>query len=263
LLSKTNILVEQFQRDLEFASTIQKTLLPISELSLPGVSVTTKYLPAPGLGGDYFDIFELSDKRHLGILIADSQTHGMAAALLSVLLKLHVDEFKALASSSQTLVEHLNHALYQIHLSKLPGLDFFFGILDRTTLKFDFTSAGKLTPLLWTQSQLLSLDNHRNPPLGVQPDTQFISRSYPLKPGDLVFLHTNGLNTAFEKEGETLLSGLSKVFSSSQSLDPLYFQTELLAKLNRIKEEETELSDDVTLIQLLIDQRALYLAQSK
>ena len=265
LLQKTNHLVEQFQKDLDFASSIQRTLLPTSEIIIPGISLTTKYIPADGLGGDYFDVFELSDKRHLGILVADSQTHGMAAALLSVLLKMHVDEFKALASSSKSLVEHLNRALYQIHLSKLPGLHFIFGILDRSTLSFEFTAAGNLKPLLFSRMGLKALTGQStsNPPLGLSPDVHFSTEFLQLKPGDLLFLHTDGLVQAFQRKEEVLLKELEGIFRSTETVDPFHYQSELLAKLNKLKEEHSELPDDVTFIQLFIDQKALYLAQSK
>jgi hypothetical protein len=46
-------------------------------------------------------------------------------------------------------------------------------------------------------------------------------------------------------------------------MDPLFFQTELLAKIDRYQESKSELPDDITLIQLMIDKKALYLTQSK
>lgn len=263
LSQHTENLIQQFQSDLELATKVHHQLLPPSEIQIPGISVISKYLPASGLGGDYFDVFELPDKRHLGILIADSQTHGMASALLSTLLKLRLDELKASGSLSQHLMNFLNQELFSIHKSQLPGLDLVFGLLDRSTLTFEYCVAGNLRPLFWNYPHFTELPCSETPPLGVLPDHKYSTSLIQLRPGDLLFLHTNGLEAIFGKTGEPLRGDLASVFKSIKKLEPLDFQTEILAHINEYQETHTEIPDDITLIQLFIDKKALYVAQSK
>lgn len=256
-------LLSQFQEDVELATKIHHQLLPSSDLKFPGISVTSKYLPAAGLGGDYFDVFDLKDKRHLGVLIADSQTHGMAAALLSTLLKIRLEDIKERGSLSESLMNQLNCELYQVHQSKLPGLDLTFGLLDRTTLSFEYASAGSLRPLIWNYPTFSELPCSETPPLGINPNYVYTTKTIQLKPGDLLFFHTNGLEAIFGKKGNPLRTNLAEVFASIKKMDPVDFQTELLAQINRFQEEQSELPDDITLVQLLIDKKTLYLTQSK
>jgi len=263
LSEKIEQLAHQFQEDVELAAKIHHQLLPSSDLSLPGISVTSKYLPAAGLGGDYFDVFELDDKKHLGILMADSQTHGMAAALLSTLLKTRLDDFKQEGSFCQHLMTHLNQELYQIHQSKLPGLDLVFGLLDRKTLAFEYVSAGSLKPLIWNYPHFQELPNPGNPALGISPNQEYETEIFQLRPGDLLFFHTNGLEAVFGETGNPLRLHLANLFTSIKKMNPLDFQTELMAQINRFQETNRELPDDITLIQLLIDKKTLYLTQSK
>jgi len=263
LAKQTDDLLQRFQMDLELATKVHHQLLPPSDIQIPGVSVTSKYLPASGLGGDYFDVFELQDKKHLAVLVADSQTHGMASALLSTLLKIRLDELKEKGPFAQNLMNHLNREIYQIHQSKLPGLDLFFGVLDRSTLTLEYASAGALRPLFWKYPHFSELPCDENPPLGIQPNHDYTTSLTQLRPGDLLFFHTNGLEAIFEEKGDSFRNELAGLFTSGKKMDPLFFQTELLAKIDRYQESKSELPDDITLIQLMIDKKALYLTQSK
>ena len=95
LSTRSESLLAQLERDLSMATEVQRTLFPKETPIVPGVSVAAKYLPATGVGGDYYDIFEMGDRRFFGLLLADSKSHGMAAALLSVLLKTSINQMHA------------------------------------------------------------------------------------------------------------------------------------------------------------------------
>jgi len=262
LTTKTNLLIQQFEKDLGLAETIQKSLLPKVEPGIPGISLAVKYLPASGLGGDYYDIFELEDKRRFGLLVADSQTHGMAAALLTVLLKLQLEELKNDFPDSKSLVTHLNNQITTGE-SSASSLNLVYGILDRTNLSFEYCAAGPLRPLLWRNSKLITLSQESNPPVGQLKNHSYHQSVFQLLPGDLLLFNTNGLEAPFKARGLSLLEGISDAFASVQGNDPVLFQNELLAQINRYKEAEEELPDDITLIQVAVDNKAIYLAQSK
>ena len=263
LAKQTDDLLQRFQIDLELATKVHRQLLPASDIQIPGISVTSKYLPASGLGGDYFDVFELQDKKYLAVLVADSQTHGMASALLSTLLKIRLDELKEQGPLAQNLMNHLNREIYLIHQSKLPGLDLLFGVLDRTTLTLEYASAGALKPLLWNYPHFSELPCAENPPLGIHPNHQYTTTFTQLHPGDLLFFYTNGLEAIFEATGDSFRNELARLFTLGKKIDPLGFQTELLAKIHRYQESKSEIPDDITMIQLMIDKKVLYLTQSK
>lgn len=263
LSEKTKQLIQQFEKDLGLAESIQQMLLPKVEPGIPGISLAVKYLPASGLGGDYYDIFELEDKKRFGLLVADSQTHGMAAALLTVLLKLRIEELKNDFPDSKSLVTHLNEQIKSVQSASTTGLNLIYGILDRTNLKFEFCTAGPLRPLLWRNSKLITLTQDPNPPVGQSEQHTYNQNVFQLLPGDLLLFNTNGLEAPFRARGLSLTEGISDAFSGVQGSDPVLFQNELLAQINRYKEAEEELPDDITLIQLAVDQKAIYLAQSK
>ncbi|MCB0417766.1 MAG: SpoIIE family protein phosphatase [Bdellovibrionales bacterium] len=256
--SKATQLITQFEKDVALASNIQRSLLPKKTPQIPDIRLVTKYKPAAGFGGDYYDIFEFGDKKRYGFLMADSKTHGMAAALLTVLIKIRLEEMKDRFPDSKSFVEHLNTEIQHVHKKEMNSLSLFYGILDRSSLSFQYTSAGALTPLLWRLGEATPLSTAANPALGEANDFSFRESFISLKPGDLLLLHTDGLEGVLGAES-TKTSLASILSEADPAPDPQEIQNEILGKVDRHLEGAT-LKDDITLIQILVEGRALYVA---
>ena len=72
----------QLEADQIAARQIQQTLHPQKLEELQGYQVETVYRPFRDVGGDYFDVIELSNNRTL-FAVADVSGKGMSAALLA------------------------------------------------------------------------------------------------------------------------------------------------------------------------------------
>jgi hypothetical protein len=255
-------LVRQLERDVELASHIQRSLLPKSFPQIPGVALAAKYLPATSVGGDYYDIFEFGDRRRFGVLLADSKTHGMAAALLSVLLKLRLEEMKERFPDSRSLLMHLHQELHQIDAKDRASLSVLYGILDRNALTFQYTAAGHLQPLLWRQNRRVGELLAATAALGEGQAPVFNEQTVQLKPGDLLFFHTDGLFQILGARGAPL-EELERMLSGRGAFpDPIDIQMDLLGLVHQ-HQEKAELPDDVTILQFAIGPRALYLSHSR
>ncbi|MBI4406280.1 MAG: SpoIIE family protein phosphatase [Deltaproteobacteria bacterium] len=261
LSSQSKLLVEHLERDIELAANVQRALLPKVSPEIPGVSLTVKYLPSTGAGGDYYDIFEFGDKKRFGILIADSKTHGLAASLLSVLIKVRLEEMKERFPDSKTFVDFLNHELQKVYEKNMASLSLLYGIIDRTSLTFQYTIAGDFKPILWRLGESAPLAICANPPLGGVDHYPFRENYLTLKPGDLLILHTDGLIKPLSEPNSTAHDKIVQILKSTEPApDPLNLQNELLALVEKYT-DQTNLEDDLTLIQLYIHERTLYLAQ--
>jgi len=250
-------LISQLEKDVGLATNIQRALLPKFSPEIPGVSVAVKYLPAAGAGGDYYDIFEFGDKHRFGVLLADSKTHGMAAALLAVLLKVRLEELKDRFPDTRSFIEFINREFQSLPKKDTAPLSLLYGILDRSNLVFHFTVAGPIRPLLWRHGRLMELTIPPSPELGTTEHFAFIEQQVRLQPGDLLVLHTDGLAAPLGKNPRETLERIIK-----KKKDPLDIQNEILALVDRAREKKP-LPDDVTIIHFAIHARALYVAQSK
>jgi serine phosphatase RsbU (regulator of sigma subunit) len=261
LSEASNKLLEKFKKDVDLAENIQRVLRPRSSPQIPGISFSVKFIPALGGGGDYYDIFEFGDKKRFGILLADSKSHGMAAALLSVLLKLRLEEMKDRFPDSKSFVQHVNKEIRSVYNKSEKTMSLLYGILDRASLTFQFTSAGSLHPILWRKGSAESISQMKNPEIGGVEHFEFREQTIKMLPGDLMVLYSLGLEAPIKKRsltGEQRIVELLK--SRGNSPEPLSMQNELMGLIDEYSSKK-KLKDDVTLIQLAVDERAMYVAK--
>jgi len=253
-------LLQQLEHDLGMATEVQRALFPKETPFVPGIHVSAKYLPAAGIGGDYYDIFELEDRKLFGVLLADSKTHGMAAALLSVLLKTSIEQMKDRFPKTFEFIEFLNRELNGFPANERAELSVLYATLDRASLSLRYTSAGTLHPIIWRNGQALESTRFKNPPLGNLDHFAFRESEIPLHPGDRILFFTDGMLPALEEPGKSITQVLETIFEEAKEngADSLSFQNELLARIYRFKEKQP-LKDDLTFVMLAVDEKALFL----
>lgn len=233
-----NTLVHKLEKDLHVAEKIQEKLVRGTGPQIPGVELITKYIAAPGLGGDYFDIFEIQEGHKFGILLVDSETHGLVAALLSILLKLKVDNFKHQFESPEAFVNHLERELADAANGALDQISLFFGILDRKTLELQYASRGHISPMLWRKGKRQPFNDQ-------------------LIPGDTIFLCTNGLYRILGNETHlvSIFSQMKEPLSLSQ------LKNILMGKIDAFMDQD-KLEDDITFVEIGIHPNALVLKKT-
>lgn len=260
LTQHSNALVSQFEKNVSLAENIQRAMLPKFSPQIPGINICAKYIPSLGVGGDYYDIFEFGDKRRFGVILSDSKTHGMAAALLSILIKLRLEEMKDRFADTSHFLQYLNREFHTTYHKDISSLTLLYGIMDRVTLTFQYTVAGALQPLLFRSSRAVPVPRSSCPPLGEMDHFTFQEHKLTLKPGDTLLLHTDGLNPLLEDNPGQYLT--THLFSKTPTPDPLLIQNTVMAKLDQQK-EHNPITNDITLLHFLIDERAMYLAKQR
>lgn len=260
LSSRSEKLIDQLERDVALAQSLHRALLPRAAPKVTGLDIAAKHVPGAGPGGDYYDVFEFGDRKRFGFLVADSRSHGMAAALLTILIKIRLEEMKERFPDSRSFVTHLNDEIQAIDRKELARLSLLYGMVDRTTLTFQYTVAGNLSAHLWRLGELTTLGSVANPALGELNRHEFRESVVTLKPGDLLLLFTSGMELTL-KEGNTDVNRrLAEILTAAEPvLDPLDVQTRLMALVSKRAETEP-LASDVTLVQLRVPKGALYIA---
>ncbi len=263
LSEASNKLLDKFNRDVDLVENIQRVLRPRFSPHIPGINLSVKYIPASGGGGDYYDIFEFGDKKRFGILLADSKSHGMAAALLTVLLKLRLEEMKDRFPDSKSFITFLNQEIKTVHDKIGSSISLFYGILDRASLTFQYTAAGSLKPIWWRGGRSKLVPSSQNPEVGGRDHFEFRENTLQLQPGDLMILYTNGVEAPLKKKKmlceERILELLKK---REPSPEPLDVQNELMGVIDEYTAKK-KLKDDLTLIHLAVDERAMYVAKAE
>jgi sigma-B regulation protein RsbU (phosphoserine phosphatase) len=191
--------LEQQERELPRAREIQQSLLPKSILQLPGFELATAWQPARVVGGDYFDVLPLGEKR-LAICIADVVGKGVSAALLMANVQATVRAFAHDSESPAHLCDRVNRVLCE-NIAADKFVTFFYGILDAGERTFRYCNAGHPFPLLVTSDSTSQLAEG-GAVLGIFPEGKYGNATVHLSPGDRLLLFTDGITEATGPEDQ-------------------------------------------------------------
>lgn len=189
----------KIRSDLEHARTIQQGLLPQDLENTSAFSLGARYLSADAVGGDYYDVFSITPGV-FGLVVADVSGHGVASALIMSMAKILLKTFAANEQSPQKTLEKIN----QTFLSEVKTDNFvtiFYAILDTTTHKIRYTSAGHCPILLFDRvAKTCTRIKADGLFMGVFPDMMLSESQLSYIPGNIrLVLYTDGLIEAKNK----------------------------------------------------------------
>jgi sigma-B regulation protein RsbU (phosphoserine phosphatase) len=213
------------ERELRVVADIQRSLLPRTMPTIPGLSLAAHYQTSHWAGGDYYDFFELPDGRW-GILIADVSGHGTPAAVLMAILHSLAHSLPGPPDPPEKLLAYVNERLTTRYTS--DGQAFvtaFYGIFDPVRRELTYASAGHNPPRLkrCEDGSVMALDVVGNLPLGVFEGQEYQRATLALRPGDQIVFYTDGITEAQNAAGtmfgpERLDDALANCYLDAQGL---------------------------------------------
>ncbi len=208
---------EAMKAELELARNIQRAYLPLGDADFPRhaavnsalLHVHSRFQPAAELGGDFFDIIEVSDTE-VGIFIGDVMGHGVGAGLVAGILRGLIEEARPWASDAGMFLAELNCGLRAV-LCHTHGPIFataFYLIADLAKEEIRYANAGHPCPLFRNQltGEVGSLGwrpGEQRPALGLFDNISYVTTRRTLGPNDLFILYTDGLCEATDPDGIT------------------------------------------------------------
>ena len=185
---------QELEKELQLASTLQKTFLPTALPKIDGCCTEVLYRPSVYIGGDFYDFLPIDSKRW-GILIADVKGHGVASAMLTATMKDNLYQLERYWSSPQALLSALNQQLYHFFLNTQNDffITAFYGIVDMEKQQLHYSNAGHCPPGLVSDGHLLHLDSPGGLPLGTFADGGYEEQVLDFPPGAELFLYTDGI----------------------------------------------------------------------
>lgn len=188
-------------RDMEIAQQIQKSFLPDSAPTIPGLDIAGRCISAAHIGGDYYDFF-LRGNSIVDIVIADVSGHSVGAALLMsevrTLLRSEAKSFRCPCA----ILETLNIQLYDDLTRAELFITMFYATYDSETSILSYSNAGHNHPILQRIGEALPQElDTEGLILGVKKDVFFEERSVKLIKGDVLLFYTDGITEARNSEG--------------------------------------------------------------
>ena len=241
--------LEKQEQELERAREIQESLLPKEIPQLPGFEVATAWRPARMVGGDYFDVLKLSEKR-LAIIIADVVGKGVSAALLMANVQATVRAFAHDSGSPALMCSRVNSVLCG-NIGPEKFVTFFCGILDADLRTLQYCNAGHPSPLLASSDSIRPLPAG-GAVLGVFPSWEYRDSMVRLNAGDRLLLFTDGITEASGSDGrefgEENLAALARANGATPAGE---LNSRVFAQVSEFCEGQFQ--DDATLLVIAVN----------
>jgi sigma-B regulation protein RsbU (phosphoserine phosphatase) len=211
---------ERKARELEMAAEVQRHLFPADGLNNDDLEIYGICLPAQGVGGDYYDYFQI-DQRHVGMAIADVAGKGIAAALLMSTVQASLRcQFAAGDKPLPDVVSSINRLLRR-STNERSYATFFLAEFNQPTRQFTYVNAGHNPPIVASATgSAVKLLTAGGPIIGAFLDQPYEQETLSLASGDTVVVYTDGVTEALSPDGiefgeETLRSIVLEVRSFS------------------------------------------------
>ncbi|MFQ5454178.1 MAG: PP2C family protein-serine/threonine phosphatase, partial [Candidatus Zixiibacteriota bacterium] len=196
---------EKLAKEIEVASEIQKTLMPIKLPTLPKLEIDSFYRAASVIGGDLYDVFKVSEDRYC-LVVADVSGKGVPASLVMSMLKTVIQINALHAASAKSVLIKVNNYLKE---NIPPGIfiTVFMVIYNSATRTINAVSAGHNPMLFFSaeQNKIIKI-NPKGMPLGmpVTREPSFEKRleeiDIKMNDGDLFFIYTDGITEATDRD---------------------------------------------------------------
>jgi len=246
---------ERMDTELGVATQIQASMLPCIFPPFPNrheFDIYASMLPAKEVGGDFYDFFFV-DENILAVVIADVSGKGVPAALFMVIAKTLIKNNACSGKKPKEVFEIVNNMLNENN-DAFMFVTAFMGYYDITSGKFVYVNAGHNPPLVKKcggSCEFLKTTPHFF--LAWNKDTQYAEEEIILNSGDILYLYTDGVTEALNKDNE--------LFSEQRLLEAFnkYGDYQPKELLHAIKQEidsfaeDTEQADDITMLVLKVN----------
>lgn len=261
---------ERLNTELTLAQSIQANVLPNIFPPFPERKEFDIYAgmhPAKEVAGDFYDFF-LLDEDHLGLVMADVSGKGVPAALFMMATKIMLKSYALINPSVREVIEAVNNDICSDNSDDM-FVTIWFGVLDLKSGIVKAVNAGHEYPIIRHQggSYEIMKDKH-GLVVGGMRGIHYKEYEFTLKPGDSLFLYTDGIPEATNAKLEAF--GMERLVNSLNACPADSSQQEIL---NNVEKDvkgfvgKADQFDDITMLGLRIcylrDENSIQLVPSK
>lgn len=240
---------KRMAQELEFASSIQMSALP-RNFRFPSRYEFEIYAlmdAAKEVGGDFYDFFFI-DESKFALVIADVSGKGIPAALFMMRSKTAIRSFAESSDSPNDILKKVNNVLCDGNDNEM-FVTVWLGIIDLKNGEMVCANAGHEFPIgLSSDGNYEVFKDTHSLPLAAMEDIELKEYKVTLKPGDKVFVYTDGVPEAINSANEQY--GLEKLIKTLNDNKSDSFN-ELLPKVRKDVSDfagDTEQFDDITML---------------
>jgi len=195
---------EIFVQEMKLGQQVQRSLLPQTMPTYPGVDVAEIYIPTLEVGGDFYDVFikDPTKDSKLVLAIADVSGKGVQACFYSLsirnMLRIYAQRYQdiaqaMLATSDLFLLDTEDTGMF---------VTAFCGVYDYRTHLLSYFCCGHNPALVRRVDGSIQTLDHTGIAMGVMPSQSKKAYEVKLFKGDTLVLYTDGVTEAHDEKYE-------------------------------------------------------------
>lgn len=236
------------QKELSLAADMQNMLIPTDLPDNEIIEASAYYKPHKNVGGDYYDLIQVSDTE-IAFCVCDISGKGVPAALLMANFQANMRLLTDGKLPLTEVVNILNKKVGQITKGE-KYLTLFIATYDYKKRLLTYINAGHTPSLLFDKNEIHLLDKGCTI-IGMFEDIPNIEYGeIVVSPGAVMVNYTDGLSEAANNKGELFeTEGLTQFLTGNHQLSIKDFNTKLIETVIEYK-QGNEFDDDITLLTL-------------
>jgi serine phosphatase RsbU (regulator of sigma subunit)/anti-sigma regulatory factor (Ser/Thr protein kinase) len=235
--------VRLYEHERRLTEALQRTFLPVSMPRVPGLRFTSKYQPAAGIGGDWYDVLALPSGA-VALAMGDVAGHGVEAAVAMGRLRSALRVCAVEGADPADVVSRLDRLMETLDVAGMVTL--LFGIVDPDFSEFRFVAAGHVPPLVLKDGDpFFAEDGRADPPLATSRLHRFRTHVVSLDGAKSLLLYTDGL---IERRDESLSAGLERLRAESHHVGAALNSAAALDSLVDSLLDGSEATDDIAVL---------------
>jgi serine phosphatase RsbU (regulator of sigma subunit) len=242
-LAQAEVAARRYREELLIASEIQQGLMSVRIPDLSYAKVDAHSIPCKGIGGDFYDVLCHNDD--LYVVVADISGKGVSAAVLGSTLQglIHGQVLSGLLLTDIALFA--NQYICNKNIRKYATL-FLLKLTPAGVV--EYVNCGHVQPLLQGmsdgQSGEVTSPTSSNLPVGLFLDATYSAETLQLKPGQRMFVLTDGITEAEDPAGQCFADGqLQTSIGDGAALGEIFSELKAFTA-------GAELEDDCTLVEV-------------
>lgn len=250
-LNKKNIELERAyeenKKELAMAQKIQTSLIPNVFPETKKLSFHGLYLPMETIGGDLYDVHQISENKW-GIVILDVCGHGVPAALITTMAKISFNANSKKYFKASEVIAAVNNELCEAIQDVGDYFTAFYCIIDTNTHTIDYVNAAHNDLYILRSDTTLETMVQTGPVVGVIKNLEYPSETIDFSIGDRLVMYTDGVIEARNEHRELYDSDrLKEMIIANKDKDLRDFVTIIYDDILKFKNNAPD-DDDIAML---------------